>query len=91
MNHLDRILELENDLSALQKRCEDNYYTITDIENKLLSKLDIAVKALKFYSDENNYNHFPATSAENCIKFVGFIEENEPGNLARQALKEIKE
>ena len=48
------------------------------------------VEALEFYADSNNYNHFPATSDPNCMVFVGFIEEKEPGEKARQALADYK-
>lgn len=48
-----------------------------------------ALMALEFYADENNYNHHPATSDPNCMHFVGFVIEAEPGGTARQALQEI--
>ncbi len=40
MMNIDKLIELENDFSALKKRCENNFYTITDIENKLLVELN---------------------------------------------------
>lgn len=60
------------------------------IASILRNKLDTAKKALEFYADVNSYNYFPATSDPECGAFVGFVEENEAGDRARQALKEME-
>lgn len=51
--------------------------------------LKIALEALEFYANENNYNHYPATSDPECGIVVGFIEEEVPGGIGRKALDQV--
>lgn len=53
-------------------------------------QLQAALEVIKFYGNENNYNHFPTTGHPECNSFVGFVIENEAGDKARQFLKEME-
>lgn len=61
----------------------DQFNLNLQVENEEL------IKALKFYANPFNYTHHPANSHPDCMHFVGFINESEAGELARNILTKI--
>lgn len=59
---------------------------IKQLQNELAEKDAV----IQWYGDYSNYNHFPATSDPNCMDFVGFVEEKEAGDKAREVIKKYK-
>ena len=82
--------ELKDTLRHFEHECETIQEMKTEMY-KLQQRIADYEKALEFYGDENNYNHFPATSHPDCNAFVGFIIEKEAGDKAREVLAKYKD
>lgn len=78
--------ELLNKIEAAEFHAEHYKVQLERLKIELTEKDAV----LEFYGDHNNYNHFPATSDANCMDFVGFIEEKEAGDKAREVLQKYE-
>ena len=94
IEHLTRLLAAKD---AEIERLKDNLNTIRiqrdskHVQNAdLKSELSEKDAVLAWYGDDNNYNHFPATSDPNCMSFVGFVIEKEAGDKAREVMAKYK-